>query len=275
MRTWIAAITTFAITVWTLGAALGGAEEKDRPSGAGSDSRATPAAKPPAEKTSDASAKKQPGKGSRLTVYVPPSRGAVGARTGGGTRGTANAPRIAVLVPDHIGLTTREHPTLAWFLSADTDVPVELTLIADGAVEPAIVTRLRGPQRAGIHLVDLSEYSARLDLGKTYDWYIALVLDPAARDSDVVAGGAIQRSAAAPELAKDLASGEPSYRALARHGIWYDAIADLSKAIAASPPDSAAGQDLRAERAALLEQVGVGAVALYDREEGHELGRAD
>jgi Domain of Unknown Function (DUF928) len=82
----------------------------------------------------------------------------------------------------------------------------------------------------------------------------------------VVAGGAIQRRATAAELAADLAAGEPSYRVYARHGIWYDAIADLSKAVDAAPDNTAAGRELRAERAALLEQVGVGAVAFYERE---------
>jgi hypothetical protein len=244
---------TLAIAGWMLGTDAGTAEEKN------------PASKPPAQKTAEPPSKKSATKSSRLTVYVPPSRGSVGARTGGGTRGLTDAPRIAVLVPDHIGLTTREQPTLAWFLSTDTDSPVELTLIADGAIEPVIVSRLNGPLRAGIHLVDLADHSARLQPGKTYDWYVALVRDPKARDSDVVAGGAIQPHAVSVELAKELAGGEPSYRVLARHGIWYDAIADLSRAIERSDPESAEGRDLRAERAALLEQVGVGAVALYDR----------
>ncbi len=44
---------------------------------------------------------------------------------------------------------------------------------------------------------------ARLEPGTTYDWYVALVLDPKARDADVVAGGAIQRRAATPELTAD------------------------------------------------------------------------
>jgi hypothetical protein len=269
MRSWFASAMTLIIAVWALGTGLGTAEEMDR---APADATAGPA-KAPAQKPSE-QAKRPPGKESQLTVYVPPSRGSVGARTGGGTRGHANAPRIAVLVPDHVGLTTREQPTLAWFLSADTDSPVELTLIADGAIEPALVSRLSGPLHAGIHLVDLADHSARLEPGKTYDWYIALVLDPNARDNDVVAGGAIQRNAVTAELAKDLTGGEPSYRVLARHGIWYDAIADLSRAIEASPATSPAGQDLRAERAALLEQVGGGAVALYDREKGDGSGGA-
>jgi hypothetical protein len=253
------AIRSVVLVGAVVGAALALADEKPRDSG----KQAAPPRAPAA-----ATRPTGPAKVSRPTIYVPPSRGAVGARTGGGTRGAANAPRIAVLVPDHVGLTTRDQPTLAWFLAADTDLAAELTLLADGAVEPSKVIRLGGPLRAGIHLVDLAAHGARIEEGKTYDWYVALVVDPDARDEDLVAGGAIQRHAVTPELAKDLAGGEPSYRVLARHGIWYDAIADLSKAIAGAPAATDAGRELRDERAALLEQVGVGAAAVYDREGG-------
>jgi Domain of Unknown Function (DUF928) len=245
------------LLVGMFGAGSAGAEEKKNPSpGDGASSQ------------KQAGQQSAPGKGSTLTVYVPPPRGSVGARTGGGTRGTAAAPRIAVLAPDHIGVTTRAQPALAWYLSAPTDAPVELTVIADDAVDPLVVKRLPGPMKAGIHLEDLAQQGVQLEEGTTYDWYIALVVDPKARDADVVAGGAIQRRAATPELTSELKGGDPSYRVLARNGVWYDAIADLSKAVDAASRDTAESRALRAERAALLEQVGVGAAALYEREGG-------
>jgi len=175
-----------------------------------------------------------------------------------------------VLAPDHIGLTTRAQPSLVWYLSEQTRTPVELTLIADKAVEPLAVKRLPSPQRAGIHVEDLAKHGIQLAEGTTYNWYVALVLDPKARDSDVVAGGAIERRAPTPELTAALKAGQPSYYVLAENGIWYDAIADLSAAIAAVPGDTPAGRALHAERASLLEQVGVGAAALYDREAGDD-----
>ncbi len=242
-----------------MGAGPASPEDKEPIRPAKSDSGASAKDKAPAK------AKPAAGKGSSLTVYVPPPRGAVGARTGGGTRGAANAPRLAVLAPDHVGLTTRAQPTLAWYLSAATSQPIELTVIADDAVEPLVVKQLTGPMQPGVHLVDLAQEGVQLKEGTTYDWYVALVLDPKARDADVIAGGAIERRAPPTGLSAELAKGEPSYRVLARNGIWYDAIADLSAAIAAAPDGAPA---LRAERSALLEQVGVGAVALYEREGG-------
>ncbi len=211
---------------------------------------------------------KSPGKESHVIYTPPPRGGSTGTRMGGGTRGASAAPRIAVLAPDHIGLTTRAQPSLVWYLSEQTRAPVELTVIADNAVEPLAVKRLPSPQRAGIHVEDLAKHGIQLAEGTIYNWYVALVLDPKARDSDVVAGGAIERRAPTPELTAALEAGQPSYRVLAENGIWYDAIADLSAAIAAVPADTPAGRALHAERASLLEQVGVGAAALYDREAG-------
>ena len=247
--------------LWMVGAAPVGAGERHPSSASGDSDSAAEKARHAEENEPKATAKSQPararqeaqtGRGSSHSVYVPPSnRGAVGARIGGGSRGPVNPVHIATLAPDHIGLTTREHPTFAWVLSADTDFPIEVTLIADGAIEPAAVLRLPGPQRAGIHQVDLA--AAGLQSGATYEWTVALVRDANARDRDIIAGAAIRRAPETPELERELADGEASYRVLARNGIWYDAIADLSAAIAAAPDDAA----LRAERAGLLEQVGI------------------
>jgi hypothetical protein len=277
MRLQFVASSTLAIAfiVWSFDARPSYAEEEDRSPTAAADKRAGAGVVAGATKT-DATKASKTSKDSQLTVYVPPSRGSVRRRTGGGTRGLASAPRIAVLVPDHVGLTTRAQPTLAWFLSKDTDAQVEVSLISDGATESSALIRLPRMLSAGIHLVDLAEWKASLEEGTTYAWHVALVIDPKARGSDVVASGAIQLQAATPELVHELAGGEPSYRVLARHGIWYDAIADLSAAIAAVPASTpAAGRELRAERAALLEQVGGAAAAAYDRDRDRVLERAE
>lgn len=47
----------------------------------------------------------------------------------------------------------------------------------------------------------------------------------------------------------------------AENGIWYDAIASVSTRIEAAPSDP----ELRAQRAALLQQVGLSDVADFDR----------
>lgn len=219
-----------------------------------------PAAEAPAKDGRDAS---------RQVVYVPPSRGATRMRSGGGTGGPAGAPTLSVLAPDHVGVTQRAEPVFAWFVSEATDARIEFTVIDLDLVEPVIEVVLPGPFAAGVQLVRLADHGVSLEVGKSYDWSVALLIDPENRDLDVVAGGAIRREAAMPEIASRIAAGITSYRALAEAGVWYDAIADLSLTIAARPEDTG----LRAERAALLEQVGLAAAAAFERENGsHAVG---
>jgi hypothetical protein len=96
-----------------------------------------------------------------------------------------------------------------------------------------------------------------------YEWSVAAVIDPQQRDRDLVSVGALER-ARPPEPPRRAAASTPD--ALARQGVWYDAIAQLSEAIAARPRDAS----LRARRAALLDQVGLAHAASYDRERGHD-----
>ena len=86
---------------------------------------------------------------------------------------------------------------------------------------------LESPKQAGIQLVHLADHGARLEVGRTYDWSVALVVDADRRDLDVVAGAAIRRGPPAPGIDADVAAGMPSHRALAKGGVWYDSIADL------------------------------------------------
>src|SRR4029453_11147001 len=65
-----------------------------------------------------------------MPTYKPPQRGAPTRRVGGGPRRPGDQlPTIAVLAPDHPGLTIHEQPSLYWFLSEATTYPVEVTLI--------------------------------------------------------------------------------------------------------------------------------------------------
>jgi hypothetical protein len=205
---------------------------------------------------------------STQVVYVPPSRGSTRTRTGGGTRGPASAPTLAVLAPDHVGVTHRAQPTLAWFLSAPTEGRIDLALVDPDAVEPLLEVTLPSPNEAGVQLVDLSRYGVSLAQGHTYEWSVALVIDPDNRDLDVVASGAIRREAVPAGMRSALTKGTPAYVTLARAGVWYDALAELSNAIAENP----GAAHLHGQRAALLEQVGVGAAAAYERQKGSNDG---
>jgi hypothetical protein len=179
--------------------------------------------------------------------YVPPMRGAPGGRTGGGSRG-AKGPdlSVAVLAPDHVGLTAEDQPTLYWYASSPVDQPVEFAITADNVETPLIDVKLPSPAPAGINAVKLKQLGVHLKPGTPYQWSVSVVRNGDARSADLVASGYVEFASGKPKPATADAAGQA--------GLWYDAV------------DLTAGQPATA-RAALLEQVGLGDVAAYVR--GH------
>ena len=193
-------------------------------------------------------------------VYRPPMRGAPVARIGGGTRGIGDMTlELVVLAPDHTGLTTKEQPTLYWYVSEPVPTKLEVTVINDEAIDPALEEVVATPGRAGIQKIELAKSGTRLEPGLEYRWFVSVVADPGQRSNDIVASGTIQRIT--PEGALKARIAKADERALARiyaeEGVWYDAVDAISRLIEKSPNDAA----LREQRAALLEQVGLQAAA--------------
>lgn len=186
-----------------------------------------------------------------LSIYIPPSRGAPGVRTGGGTRSVNRLPQVVALVPDHVAYTRLAQPSLAWHVSGAAQARVELTVMGDASVEPLLETVIASEQVEGINAVSLANWELELEEGAVYQWFVALVPDAEQRDQDVIAGGAIQRVPAPATLASDLAASDSAFRVLGRHGLWYDALEAISQDI------SAGREDLRTQRAALLAEVGI------------------
>lgn len=189
-------------------------------------------------------------------VYRPPSRGAPGGRVGGGTRGPqGNLFVLSVLAPDHSGFTTNEQPSLYWFISGPTSLPVELTVMDPQGVQPILETRLPSPIKPGVQRVRLADYKVHLSPGAAYRWFVAVVPDADRRSKDILAGGAIERVETPQELKSKL--GQAAKKDLpsvyAEAGIWYDALGAISDLIEAAPQD----QELRKQRAAMLAQVGL------------------
>jgi hypothetical protein len=194
----------------------------------------------------------------KVPVYKLPTRGAPGGRVGGGTRGDKNVFVLSVLAPDHSGLTTSEQPSLYWFISNSTSLPIELTVIDSKGIKPLLETKLPAPAKAGIQRVRLADYNIRLAPGVAYRWFVAVVPDSDRRSKDILAGGAIERVDVPTDLkAKLVKASKPElYSLYADAGIWYDAVAAISEMIDAAPQDQA----LRKQRAELLSQVGLSAI---------------
>jgi len=202
-----------------------------------------------------------------LPSYVPPMRGAPRGRIGGASRGAggnaASMEEIDVIAPDHVGLTRREQPTLYWFSKGRVPTAAVFTLIPTDTEKPLVERVMPGPQGPGIHAVPLAGSPVRLAPGREYEWSIS-VPDPGEdRSRDIVASGILKRDASGSAPPENVSAVDAA-RIDARSGRFYDAIEDISRALAggATGADAAA---LRHARAALLDQVGLDAAAAFDR----------
>jgi hypothetical protein len=211
-----------------------------------------------------------PSGGNVLQYKPPPSRGApaVGNRIGGATRGATDEPlRVVALAPfDHTGLTVHEQPSLHWFISSTTALPIELTISDPKAPRPILETRIPQPTRPGVQRVRLSDLGARLATGVPYEWYVVVVRDPERRARDIVAGGMIERTDLPEAVRAKLLAAPPAEvpSVYAEAGLWYDAMAAVSDLIDARPDDAG----WRRQRASLLEQVGLRQIGEQEMKQG-------
>ena len=197
-------------------------------------------------------------------VYKPPLVGAPAGRVGGGTR-SGSARDIFVLsalVPEDTGLTISEQPSLYWFISTATTLPVEVAISDPRATQPLVETKLPSPAKPGIQRIRLADLGVRLEPGVAYRWSVSVIPDANRRSRDILAGGVIERVDAPAGLREKLAQSRkeehPSLYAGA--GLWYDALASISEQIEVTPFDA----QLRKQRSGLLTQVGLGLPEIPD-----------
>ncbi|HXF91666.1 MAG TPA: DUF928 domain-containing protein [Nitrospiraceae bacterium] len=206
---------------------------------------------------------------SRPLLYKPRERAMPRARVFGPARGIdSDAPKALALVPDHIGFTLSVQPTLYWYLSKPTSLPVTFTLIDTRVIKPLFHVTLAPPRRAGLQVIRLKEHGITLEEHVPYRWFVSLVSDPNSPARDIVTGGVIERVVeheAACGMA--VAASLEAARCYAEEGLWYDLFSVISDLIAASPDD----RSLRRIRAAFLQQAGLPDVADWDlRQSGSE-----
>jgi hypothetical protein len=197
-------------------------------------------------------------------LYTPPRKLTPRARVGGGFRGTdGKDPEIVALVPDHVGLTVKQAPSLNWFLSKPTSLPMRFTLIDSRSVKPLHEGPIPTPGQAGVHSLNLKDLGLTLEPDVQYRWYISAIRNPDSPSQDIVAGGVIERcefSTCLVEMEVDLSCDQQSVRRNAVRGFWYDAMSCLCDLVTANQKDAS----LRRMRAALLKQVGLNSVAEWD-----------
>ena len=201
---------------------------------------------------------------SPLPVYTPPKKLLPRARVGGTLRGTDSAEtEIVALVPDHVGLTVKQTPTLNWFLSKPTPYPLKFTINDDRKVRPIYEGSLATPQAAGVQSIDLKALGLTLEPNVQYRWFVSASPNPESPSRDIVAGGMIERcefSECLTVTSVNVTCDRESVRTNALIGFWYDAMGCVCSLIEKEPADPS----LRRLRAALLRQVGLNGVADWD-----------
>ncbi len=203
------------------------------------------------------------GASTKLLYKPPAAAGNIPARVSGGARGTAVDAVLIALVPNHLALTTQSQPSLFWFQSKAAKAKFELTVVEPKNPKPLVSLTSPQADKPGIHRVKLAKYKVELQPGVAYEWSVAIVPDAENRSKDVIAKGVIKRISAPGDLATRVAQMGDLERAAAygQAGIWYDAFESVSNAIEAHPDDAS----LRAQRAALLQQVGLSEAAAFDK----------
>ncbi len=203
-----------------------------------------------------------------IPTYRAPQQMTPRARIGGTLRGSEGEdPAVAALVPDHVGITVRQHPVLNWFLSKHTSLPIKFTLIDERSIRALVERFITPPNHAGVHAVNLEDLGFTLQAHIQYRWYISVIKDEDSPSRDIVTGGMIERC----EFSECMVLGatttctQEAVRTSAATGFWYDAMACLCDLIASDPGDTG----LRKQRAALLKQVGLYDVAEWDLAQAH------
>ena len=199
----------------------------------------------------------------KLFYKQPAAAGNIPARVSGGARGGAAETVLIALVPNHIALTTQSQPSLFWFQSKPAKAKFELTVVEPKKPKPLVSLTAPQADKPGIHRVKLAKYKVELQPDVAYEWSVAIVPDAENRSKDVIAKGVIKRINPPGDLASRIAQMGDLERAAAygQAGIWYDAFESVSNAIEAHPDDAS----LRAQRASLLQQVGLSEAAALDK----------
>jgi hypothetical protein len=200
----------------------------------------------------------------RMPRYKNPRPEAPRSRIYGHARTPSKEPALLALVPDHIGYTLNNQPTLCWYVSEKSPFPLMLTLIDTRSIQPLLHVMLPSAAEPGIHAIRLADYQASLEPSVPYRWFLSLVVDPENPSKDIVTGGVVEYVSAGDMAAstQDCKADDKVCR-YAGAGLWYDALAAVSDLITSAPQDRL----LRMQRASLLQQVDLNEVAEWDLEQ--------
>jgi Domain of Unknown Function (DUF928) len=200
--------------------------------------------------------------GASRNLFSPPPGSAAPRQAAGGASRVGSAATTPMeqqsmkpLVPQsYFGTTLKARPTIMTYVPA-SDAQEAIFSLKDenGNMVHQMVLPVSG--EAGVMAVQLPENAPELEMGRNYQWFVALKLDGQLRPSSPYVDGWVKRIAPTPELAKALAEGDAlaDATALGKMGVWYDCVATLAN-LRQSQPNS---EKLTKNWSELLSSVGL------------------
>lgn len=187
--------------------------------------------------------------------YTPPvGRDRIQRTEGAGSRGcpAGSFGSIALLIPsDHVGLTATGRPTFSWYVSSLPSTPMQFALVEPGVAQPLMVKQFQSV-KSGIVQLEIPPEMPELSVGKLYRWTVSLVCNNKRPSENIYVRSWISRVASPiatntenPALTASAQMLRDNAAVYARSGIWYDAVANVSKAYLADPKDDLNYQYLR------------------------------
>lgn len=190
------------------------------------------------------------GEMSVIAEYKPPQGIGAPPTSGGGTRGNKCEqdkeilpPALTAIRPDSslangLGWTGLESPQFFVYVLPTAARSAEFVL-KDEQENDIYRTKFAINGRPGIFSVSLPKNSVKLEVGKNYHWYFAIICNPNNRRKDVSVDGWSRRVEIPASLAGQLNNvGERDRSKLyAQNSIWHEAVATLAEERRKAPND--------------------------------------
>jgi hypothetical protein len=179
-----------------------------------------------------------------LAKYRPPEKPSAPKDTGtNATRGGCESNVSVGLTPlvpfSHVGQTSTQHPTFTWFVPDRSPYPLQLRLFTSTG-QPLYRTQMQS--QPGMMQFSLPQDQPGLAIGQSYRWQVVLVCNPNIPSMNVVAAAEIAVVKPSSALQTQLAAAQTPQQRIdlyAESGLWYDAIAEASKASGTAQNQSA------------------------------------
>ncbi len=221
---------------------------------------------PPAD---NAAPQRTTGGASRRVIFTAPEESMLEQLNSESTRGNtygssgaialASQSMLAILPESFYGTTLEERPTILAYVPASTAQTAVFSL-KDEAKNLHYQMSVPVSSEGGLVKIQLPEAAPALEVGKSYQWYLALQLDGELTPASPFVDGWVKRIEPSAAVANALTQGNQlaNIELLGAQGIWYDTAAQLAALHLAQPTNPEIAQHWDE----LLESVGLSEIEI-------------